>query len=78
MLRAKSPYLARQMSKWFYDTSSGTATRAACGGSLIGGAKVLRVQARWARWFTWFGPPECNALRPWENVSYIAVHAVQL
>jgi hypothetical protein len=28
----KNPFLARQMSKWFYDTSTGTATRAArCG-----------------------------------------------
>jgi hypothetical protein len=26
--RQKSPYLARQMSKWFYDTSTGTAMRA--------------------------------------------------
>jgi hypothetical protein len=23
--------------------------------------------------FTWFGPPECNTLYPWENESYIAV-----
>jgi hypothetical protein len=25
----KKPFLTRQMSKWFYDTSTGTATRAA-------------------------------------------------
>jgi hypothetical protein len=29
----KGLFLARQMSKWFYDTSIGTATRAACCGS---------------------------------------------
>jgi hypothetical protein len=44
MQRAKAPYLVRQMSKWFYDTSSRTATRAACGGSLIGGIKALDAQ----------------------------------
>jgi hypothetical protein len=27
--RQKNPFLTRQMSKWFYDTSTGTATRAA-------------------------------------------------
>jgi hypothetical protein len=31
----KTPFLARQMSKWFYDTSTGTATRAARCGSLL-------------------------------------------
>jgi hypothetical protein len=35
------------LSKGFYDTSFGTATRAAHGGSLIGGAKTLHAQARW-------------------------------
>jgi hypothetical protein len=36
-----SPFLARQMSKWFYNTSTGTATRAARCGSLFG--KDLRL-----------------------------------
>jgi hypothetical protein len=68
------------MSKWIYDTSSVTATRAARGGSLIRGIKALDAQGvsyegtRWTRGFTWFGPPEWNSLRPWENGScYITV-----
>jgi hypothetical protein len=32
--------------KWFYDTSPGTATRAARGGLLIGGTKALDAEAR--------------------------------
>jgi hypothetical protein len=35
MRRAKTPFLACQISKWFYDTSTGTATRAARCGSLL-------------------------------------------
>jgi hypothetical protein len=45
---------------------------------LIGGAKALRVQARWTRWFTWFIPSERNTLCSWENESCITVYAVQL
>jgi hypothetical protein len=33
----QAPYLARQMSKWFCDTSTGAATGAACYGSFVGG-----------------------------------------
>jgi hypothetical protein len=33
----RTPYLARQMSKWFYDTSIGAATGAARCGSFVGG-----------------------------------------
>jgi hypothetical protein len=44
MRRAKTPYLTHQMSKWFYDTSPGTAIRAACRGSLIGGTKTLHAR----------------------------------
>jgi hypothetical protein len=36
----KSPFLARQMSKLFYDTSIGTATRAAHYGSLLEGLRL--------------------------------------
>jgi hypothetical protein len=67
------------MSKWFYDTSSVTATRVAHGGSLIRGTKALDAQGvsyeetQWTQGFMWFGPPECNTLRPQENVSCIAV-----
>jgi hypothetical protein len=39
------------LSKWFYDTSLGTATRAARRGSLIARTKTLDAQARWIRWF---------------------------
>jgi hypothetical protein len=65
----------RCLSKWFYDTFLGTASRAACGGSLIGGTKALNAQCisyegtQWTRGFTWFGPPERNTLRPRENES---------
>jgi hypothetical protein len=31
----KAPFLARQTSKWFYDTSTGTASKAACCGSFV-------------------------------------------
>jgi hypothetical protein len=64
--------------KWFNDTSPDIATRAARGGSLIGGVKTLHAQARWTRWFTWFKPPERNTLHPRKNESCIAVCAVQL
>jgi hypothetical protein len=66
-----NPYLARQMSKWFYDTSTGAATGAAHCGSFIGGTQITQGVGyqgiRWTRGFTWFGPPERNTLRPREN-----------
>jgi hypothetical protein len=40
------------LSKWFYDTSPDTATRAVRGGSLIGWTNSLNAEARWTRWFT--------------------------
>jgi hypothetical protein len=40
--KSASPYLARQMSKWFYDTSTGAATGAACCGSFVGGAQIAQ------------------------------------
>jgi hypothetical protein len=36
------PFLARQMSKWFYDTSTGAATGAARCGSFVGGAQITQ------------------------------------
>jgi hypothetical protein len=44
---AAPPYLARQMSKWFYDTSAGAATGAARYGSFVGeGFGLLVVSYR--------------------------------
>jgi hypothetical protein len=64
-------YLARQMSKWFYDTYIGAATGAARCGSFVGGAQITRGVGypgmRWTRRFTWFGPPERNTLCPRVN-----------
>jgi hypothetical protein len=76
--------VAHCVSKWFYNISPSTATRAAHGGSLIGGTKAIHAQGvsyegtRWIQGFTWFGPPECNTLRPRENGNCIAVCTVQL
>jgi hypothetical protein len=65
------PYLARQMLKWFYDTSTGAATGVARYGSFVGGAQIARgvgyPAIRWTRRFTWFRPPERNTLRPQVN-----------
>jgi hypothetical protein len=64
-------HLARDLLKWFYDTSTGAATGAARCGSFIGGAQIARGVGypgiRWTRRFTWFGPPERNTLRPRVN-----------
>jgi hypothetical protein len=61
-------HLARDLSKWFYDTSTGAATGAARCGSFVRGAQIARGVGypgiRWTRRFTWFGPPERNTLRP--------------
>jgi hypothetical protein len=59
------------MSKRFYGTFIGTATRAARYGSFIGEGFGLLVlgygRTQWIPRFTWFGPPERNTLRPREN-----------
>jgi hypothetical protein len=56
------------MSKWFYDTSTGTAARAARYGSFVGeGLGIPDVSYRGTRWrwgFMWFGPLQRNTLRP--------------
>jgi hypothetical protein len=48
------------VSKWFYDTSTGTGTRAAhCGsfvGEGLGASNVSYGGTWWRRGFTWFGP----------------------
>jgi hypothetical protein len=38
----QAPYLAHQMSKWFYDISTGAAIGAARCGSFIGGAQIAQ------------------------------------
>jgi hypothetical protein len=66
-----APYLARQMLKWFYDTSPVPLLEQYRCGSFVGGAQIARgvgyQGTRWTRGFTWFGPPERNTLRPREN-----------
>jgi hypothetical protein len=56
-----NPYLARQISKQFYDTSTGAAIGAAHCGSFVGegfGLLVIGYGRMWTQRFTWFGPPE--------------------
>jgi hypothetical protein len=69
------------MSKWFYDTFTGTATRAArCGSFVREGLGVSDVSyggTRWRRGFTWFGPPERNTLHPQEILCCIAVRSLK-
>jgi hypothetical protein len=77
-----APFLARQMSKWFYDTSTGAATGAARCGSYVGGGFGLLVASykgtRWTRGFTWFGLPERNTLRPRVNGVVLLCLSVRL
>jgi hypothetical protein len=43
----KSPFLARQMSKWFYDTSTGAVTRAtSCGFFVVEGFDLSNAHCR--------------------------------
>jgi hypothetical protein len=76
------PFLARQMSKWFYNTSTGAATGAARCGSFVGGAQIAQgvgyQEIRWTRGFTWFGPPERNTLRPRVNGVVLLCLSVRL
>jgi hypothetical protein len=76
------PFVVRQMSKWFYDTSTGAATGAARCGFFVGRGFGLLVASYegiwWTRGFTWFGPPERNALRPWVNRVVLLCLSVQL
>jgi hypothetical protein len=71
------------MSKWFYDISIGTATRAAHCGSFIGEglgvSDALSYGGTGWRWgFTWFGPPERNILRLRENWRVVVLLCVEL
>jgi hypothetical protein len=34
---------------------------------------ALGAQARWTRWFTWFGPPKRNTLGPQRGLLYCYV-----
>jgi hypothetical protein len=69
--------LVEQMSKWFYDTFTGTATGATRCGSLLEGLRSLELtameEARWTRGFTWFRPPEHNTLHQWRGLLYCSV-----
>jgi hypothetical protein len=55
------------------DTFPGATTRAARGGLLIGETKALDAQARWTRWFMWFGLSEHNTLHPRRELLYCCV-----
>jgi hypothetical protein len=72
--------IQQQLSKWFYDTSTSTATRAARCSLFVGeGLVLLGVSYRgtqWRRGFTWFGPTERNTLRPQENRCVVLLSAV--
>jgi hypothetical protein len=47
----RRPFLARQISKWFYDTSTGAATGATHCGSFVGGAQITQgVGYQGIRW----------------------------
>jgi hypothetical protein len=76
----KTPYLVRQMLKWFYDTSNGTVTRAAHCGSFVGDGLGLSGVSyrgtRWRRGFTQFGSSKRNTLRPRENKCVVLLSAV--
>jgi hypothetical protein len=78
----QAPYLARQMSKWFYDTSTGVATGAARCVSFVRGAQIAQGVGyqgiRWTREFTWFGLPERNTLRPRVNGVLLLCLSVRL
>jgi hypothetical protein len=54
--------------------SAGTAIGAARCSSLLEGLRSLEIaamdEAWWTQGFTWFGPPECNTLRPWVESLY--------
>jgi hypothetical protein len=69
------------MSKWFYDTSTGTANKAVhCGlfvGEGLGVSDVSCGGIRWRRGFMWFGPLKRNTLRPQEIFCCIAVKSLK-
>jgi hypothetical protein len=78
-----APYLARQMLKWFYDTSTGTAPQEQPAVVLLlEWAQIAQGVGyegiRWTRGFTWFGPPERNTLRPRVNGVVLLCLSVRL
>jgi hypothetical protein len=60
--------MTQYLSKWFYDTSTDTATRAVHCGSLLEGLRSLELavvdEAQWIQGFAWFRPLERNTLHP--------------
>jgi hypothetical protein len=77
----KSPYLVRQMSKWFYNTSTGTATGAVNCGSFVGeGLDISDVSYRGTQWrqgVMWFRPPERNTLCPQAILCCITIGSLK-
>jgi hypothetical protein len=61
------------MSKWFYDTSTDTATWETYCGSLLEILRLSYARARWTQEFTWFRPSECNTLYPRKKVVLLCV-----
>jgi hypothetical protein len=64
------------LSKWFYDTFTGTATRVAHCGSLLEELRSLLLQL-WMKQdehddFMWFRLSECNTLYPRDELYYYA------
>jgi hypothetical protein len=69
------------LSKWFYDTSTDTVTRAVHCGLFVGeGLDVSDIRYGgiwWRQGFTWFGPSGRNTLRPREILCCIAVPSLK-
>jgi hypothetical protein len=69
-----------RLSKWFYDTSTSTTTRAAPCGSFLQGLRSLVLQL-WMKQggyddFMWFRTPDHNTLRPQDEL-YCYVYVLQ-
>jgi hypothetical protein len=67
--------MTQYLSKWFYDISTDTATRAVHCGLLLEGLTSLELavvdEAQWIRGFTWFRPLERNTLHPRKMVAIL-------
>jgi hypothetical protein len=75
--KKSSRFRARQLSKWFYNIFTSTATRAARCGSFLEGLRTLALQL-WMKQgghddVTWFGPVERKTLHPREEFVLLCV-----